>query len=110
GDGSLGLVTPLSDFLAHGDTRDAVSRSEARAENLQSQLRNGARTARTMGDLTESAIPLLDSAQRIIDTPRPSLSDTTRDGITDISASSDALEIGRASCRERVYICWCAVV
>ena len=104
GDVSLGLVTSLSDFLDQGDTQDALSRIEARAENLQSQLRNGARTARTMGDLTESAIPLLESAQRIIDTPRPSLSDTTRDGITDISASSDALDGALSATRESYAI------
>lgn len=104
GDVSLGLVTSLSDFLDQGDTEDALSRIEARAENLQSQLRNGARTARTMGDLTESAIPLLESAQRIIDTPRPSLSDTTRDGITDISASSDALDGALSATRESYAI------
>lgn len=104
GDVSLGLVTSLSDFLDQGDTQDALSRIEARAENLQSQLRNGARTARTMGDLTESAIPLLESAQRIIDTPRPSLSETTRDGITDISASSDALDGALSATRESYAI------
>ena len=104
GDVSLGLVTSLSDFLDQGDTQDALSRIEARAENLQSQLRNGARTARTMGDLTESAIPLLESAQRIIDTPRPSLSDTTRDDITDISASSDALDGALSATRESYAI------
>ncbi|WP_347285153.1 YhgE/Pip domain-containing protein [Corynebacterium stationis] len=104
GDVSLGLVTSLSDFLDQGDTQDALSRIEARAENLQSQLRNGARTARTMGDLTESAIPLLESAQRIIDTPRPSLSDTTRDGITDISASSDGLDGALSATRESYAI------
>lgn len=104
GDVSLGLVTSLSDFLDQGDTQDALSRIETRAENLQSQLRNGARTARTMGDLTESAIPLLESAQRIIDTPRPSLSDTTRDGITDISASSDALDGALSATRESYAI------
>ena len=104
GDVSLGLVTSLSDFLDQGDTQDALSRIEARAENLQSQLRNGARTARTMGDLTESAIPLLESAQRIIDTPRPSLPDTTRDGITDISASSDALDGALSATRESYAI------
>lgn len=104
GDVSLGLVTSLSDFLDQGDTQDALSRIEARAENLQSQLRNGARTARTMGDLTESAIPLLESAQRIIDTPRPSLSDTTRDGITDISVSSDALDGALSATRESYAI------
>jgi len=104
GDVSLGLVTSLSDFLDQGDTQDALSRIEARAENLQSQLRNGARTARTMGDLTESAIPLLESAQRIIDTPRPSLSDTTSDGITDISASSDALDGALSATRESYAI------
>ena len=104
GDVSLGLVTSLSDFLDQGDTQDALSRIEARAENLQSQLRNGARTARTMGDLTESAIPLLESAQRIIDTPRPSLPDTTRDGITDISASSEALDGALSATRESYAI------
>ena len=104
GDVSLGLVTSLSDFLDQGDTQDALSRIEARAENLQSQLRNGARTARTMGDLTESAIPLLESAQRIIDTPRPSLSDTTTDGITYISASSDALDGALSATRESYAI------
>ena len=57
-----------------------------------------------MGDLTESAIPLLESAQRIIDTPRPSLSDTTRDGITDISASSDALDGALSATRESYAI------
>ena len=100
GDVSLGLVTSLSDFLDKGETQDALNRIEARAENLQTQLRNGARTARTMGDLTESAIPLLESAQRIIDSPRPTLPDTTRDGIADISDSSDALDGALSATRE----------
>ncbi|PQM73559.1 YhgE/Pip domain-containing protein [Corynebacterium sp. J010B-136] len=100
GDVSLGLVSSLSDFLDQDDTQNALNRIEARAENLQTQLRNGARTARTMGDLTESAIPLVESAQRIVDAPLPELPDTTRNGIADISSSSDALDGALSATRE----------
>ncbi|APT83692.1 YhgE/Pip domain-containing protein [Corynebacterium ammoniagenes] len=100
GDVSLGLVSSLSDFLDQDDTQDALNRIEARTEGLQSQLRNGARTARTMGELAESTIPLVESAQRIIDAPLPELPEIADSGAADITASSDALDAALSATRE----------
>ena len=100
GDVSLGLVSSLSDFLDQDDTQAALDRIEARAESVQNQLRNGARTARTMGQLAESTIPVMESAQRIIDAPLPELPDTARSNGTDISGSSEALDGALTATRE----------
>ena len=100
GDVSLGLVSSLSDFLDQDDTQAALDRIEARAEGVQNQLRNGARTARTMGQLAESAIPVVESAQRIIDAPLPELPDTARSNSADITGSSEALDGALAATRE----------
>lgn len=100
GDVSLGLVSSLSDFLDQDDTQAALDRIEARAESVQNQLRNGARTARTMGQLAESTIPVVESAQHIIDAPLPELPDTARSNGTDITGSSEALDGALAATRE----------
>lgn len=100
GDVSLGLVSSLSDFLDQDDTQDALDRIEARAEGVQTQLRNGARTARTIGQLVESTIPVVESAQRIIDAPLPELPDSARSNSSDITGSSDALDGALAATRE----------
>lgn len=102
GDVSLGLVTSLSDFLDQDDTQDALDRIEARAEGLQTQLRNGARTARTMEELAESTIPLIESAQRIIDAPLPELPETAQNNAGDITGASDALD-GALSATRKSY-------
>lgn len=104
GDVSLGLVTSLSDFLDQDDTQDALNRIEARAEGLQTQLRNGARTARTMGELAESTIPLIESAQRIIDAPLPELPETAQSNAGDITGASDALDGALSATRESYVV------
>lgn len=100
GEVSLGIVSSLSDFLDKDDTQDALNRIEARAESVQSQLRSGARTARMMGQLAESALPLMESAQRIIDAPLPELPDTARNNQSDITGSADFLDGALSTVRD----------
>ncbi|WP_293768055.1 YhgE/Pip domain-containing protein [uncultured Corynebacterium sp.] len=94
GDVSLDLVTSLSDFLNAGDTKNALSRIEARADAVERQLQMGARTARSLEDLVESATPLMQSAQDIIGSARvdlPELNSSSLELSTDaLTASLDA--------------------
>ncbi|WP_244080057.1 YhgE/Pip domain-containing protein [Corynebacterium striatum] len=73
GDVSLGLISSLDDYLNQGDTQAALKRIETRADGIEAQLHTGARTARSMASLVDSSVPLVESAQRIANAPRPSL-------------------------------------
>ncbi len=52
---------------------DVAKRIETRADGIEAQLHTGARTARSMASLVDSSVPLVESAQRIANAPRPSL-------------------------------------
>ena len=98
GDVSLALVSSLSDFMGRDDTQQVFDRLQARTDGLQSQLETGARTARSLSGLVESSIPLVESAQRIIDAPRPELPEVSTDGLQLSSGALDgALESTRQS-------------
>lgn len=98
GDVSLALVASLDDYLDKDDTQAAFDRINARADGLQSQLETGARTARSLSGLVESSIPLVESAQRILNAPRPEIPDLSGSGL-DLStgALDEALSATRQS-------------
>ena len=64
---ALGLITSVSDYLTDEDTQAALTRLEARAANISTQLRSGAQTADMFTALIESSIPVMNSASSIVD-------------------------------------------
>lgn len=92
GDVSLGLVAKLSDFLGSEDAQAAFDRIMIRAESLEEQMRAGARTARSMQGLMDSTIPLVHSAEEIINTPRPDIPTSDSDSSGPLDVSTDSLD------------------
>ncbi|OFQ47489.1 YhgE/Pip domain-containing protein [Corynebacterium sp. HMSC076D02] len=88
GDVSLGLISSLDEYLNESDAKATLKRIEARADGIETQLHTGARTARSMGSLVDSSVPLVESAQRIANAPRPSLSGPTGD----LNLSTESLD------------------
>ncbi|QPK79297.1 YhgE/Pip domain-containing protein [Corynebacterium lizhenjunii] len=73
GEVTLGVVANLNSFVDSGDTQAALDRVEQRAASAQEQMRSSARTARALSDLVASTVPLLDSAQNILNRPTPEI-------------------------------------
>lgn len=61
----LGVVSSLADNLEDPETRAAISRLEANATALASQLRAGASSAQALGMLVSSSKPLVSSASSL---------------------------------------------
>lgn len=61
----LGVVSSLADNLEDPETRAAISRLEASATALASQLRAGASSAQALGMLVSSSKPLVSSASSL---------------------------------------------
>ena len=85
GDVSLGFVASVSEFMTQDDASAVFQRIEARASWVESQLRTSAGTARAFAGLLDSSVPLVESAERIINTPLPEVPsiDTNVDLSTD---------------------------
>ncbi|OFL23791.1 phage infection protein [Corynebacterium sp. HMSC062A03] len=89
GDVSFDLVTSLSDFLSQGDTKAVLDRMQARADGVQTQLDMAARTARSLAGLVDTAVPLMESAQRIADSADLELPEVQS---SSLNVSTDALQ------------------
>lgn len=106
GDVSFDIVTALSEFLNQGDTKAVLDRMQARADGVQTQLDMGARTARSLAGLVETAVPLMESAQRIAgaaDLELPEIQSTSLNVSTEaLQQSLDATSASYDVVRERI--------
>jgi putative membrane protein len=106
----LSVVSSLSDYLDRDDTKAAVDRIASRVENIGLQLRSGAQTVRSLGDLVESTRPLVTGAGELTRAAGAQFSDQDSDmgGGADSTADLDstlrnatgALESALSSTRE----------
>ena len=85
---ALGLVSSVSDYLGDDATQAALTRVESRIGNIATQLRSSARTAETLSTLVESSIPLVDSAQSLVEAAGGAFSDTS----SAVGSGVDAVE------------------
>ncbi|RLK52241.1 YhgE/Pip domain-containing protein [Microbacterium telephonicum] len=85
---ALGLVSSLSDYLTDADTQLALTRLESNVGAVATQLRAGAQTADMFTALIQSTIPLVDSADALIDASRSSFQDVSGA----VGSGSDAVD------------------
>ncbi len=71
----MNIITSLSDYLDDANTQAALSRLQARAESVATQLRAGAGTADMFTSLIASSRPLVDSASGLVSASGDALSD-----------------------------------
>lgn len=72
----LGLISSVSDYLDDDNTQAALTRVQSRVGMIEAQLRGGAGTAKTLSSLVNSSIPLVDSAQSLVETAGGAFNDT----------------------------------
>lgn len=85
---ALSLLSSLSDYLTDDDTQAALTRLQARAASLSTQLRSSAQTADMFSALFDSSIPVVNSASRLVDTAGSAFSDAS----DAVGSGSDAVE------------------
>ena len=62
---SFGLIETTSDFFNEAETKQALDSIETRTASARDQLLSSASTVDALASLTESSVPLVDSAERI---------------------------------------------
>lgn len=62
---SFGLIETASDFFNEAETQQALDSIEKRTASARDQLLSSASTVDALASLTESSVPLVDSAERI---------------------------------------------
>lgn len=62
---SFGLIETASDYFNEAETKQALDSIETRTASARDQLLSSARTVDALASLTESSVPLVDSAERI---------------------------------------------
>ena len=62
---SFGLIETASDFFNEAETKQALDSIETRTASARDQLLSSASTVDALASLTESSVPLVDSAERI---------------------------------------------
>lgn len=84
----LGAVTSLDQFLNTADTKQAIARVQNRVDDTAMRLRSGAQTARSLSSLVSTTVPLVETAESILDTAGARMGDLTNSA-GDGNAASD---------------------
>lgn len=63
----LGAITSLDEYLNTSDSKQALTRVQNRVDDTAARLRSGAQTARSLSTLVETTVPLVETADSILE-------------------------------------------
>lgn len=96
----LGVITSLDEYLNTSDSKQALTRVQNRVDDTAARLRSGAQTARSLSTLVETTVPLVETADSILENAGARM-DILRNGSGDGNVAGD-LEAAVGSVRDSV--------
>ncbi|MFW9254212.1 YhgE/Pip family protein [Corynebacterium amycolatum] len=96
----LGVITSLDEYLNTSDSKQALTRVQNRVDDTAARLRSGAQTARSLSTLVETTVPLVETADSILENAGARM-DILRNGSGDGNVAGD-LEAAVGNVRDSV--------
>lgn len=96
----LGAITSLDEYLNTSDSKQALTRVQNRVDDTAARLRSGAQTARSLSTLVETTVPLVETADSILENAGARM-DILRNGSGDGNVAGD-LEAAVGNVRDSV--------
>ena len=96
----LGAITSLDEYLDTSDSKQALTRVQNRVDDTAARLRSGAQTARSLSTLVETTVPLVETADSILENAGARM-DILRNGSGDGNVAGD-LEAAVGNVRDSV--------
>lgn len=96
----LGAITSLDEYLNTSDSKQALTRVQNRVGDTAARLRSGAQTARSLSTLVETTVPLVETADSILENAGARM-DILRNGSGDGNVAGD-LEAAVGNVRDSV--------
>lgn len=96
----LGAITSLDEYLNTSDSKQALTRVQNRVDDTAARLRSGAQTARSLSGLVETTVPLVETADSILENAGARM-DILRNGSDDGNVAGD-LEAAVGNVRDSV--------
>lgn len=96
----LGAITSLDEYLDTSDSKQALTRVQNRVDATAARLRSGAQTARSLSTLVETTVPLVETADSILENAGARM-DILRNGSGDGNVAGD-LEAAVGNVRDSV--------
>lgn len=84
----LGAITSLDEYLDTSDSKQALTRVQNRVDDTAARLRTGAQTARSLSTLVETTVPLVETADSILENAGARM-DILRNGSGDGNVAGD---------------------
>ena len=84
----LGAITSLDEYLDTSDSKQALTRVQNRVDDTAARLRSGAQTARSLSTLVETTVPLVETADSILENAGARM-DILRNGSGDGNVAGD---------------------
>ena len=84
----LGVITSLDEYLNTSDSKQALTRVQNRVDDTAARLRSGAQTARSLSTLVETTVPLVETADSILENAGARM-DILRNGSGDGNVAGD---------------------
>lgn len=84
----LGAITSLDEYLNTSDSKQALTRVQNRVDDTAARLRSGAQTARSLSTLVETTVPLVETADSILENAGARM-DILRNGSGDGNVAGD---------------------
>lgn len=84
----LGAITSLDEYLDTSDSKQALTRVQNRVDDTAARLRTGAQTARSLSTLVETTVPLVETADSILENAGARM-DVLRNGSGDGNVAGD---------------------
>lgn len=84
----LGAITSLDEYLNTSDSKQALTRVQNRVDDTAARLRTGAQTARSLSTLVETTVPLVETADSILENAGARM-DLLRNGSGDGNVAGD---------------------
>ena len=84
----LGVITSLDEYLDTSDSKQALTRVQNRVDDTAARLRSGAQTARSLSTLVETTVPLVETADSILENAGARM-DILRNGSGDGNVAGD---------------------
>lgn len=84
----LGAITSLDQYLNTSDSKQALTRVQNRVDDTAARLRTGAQTARSLSTLVETTVPLVETADSILENAGARM-DILRNGSGDGNVAGD---------------------